>query len=1721
MRRFFVTFLSIAIVLTSLPIVSFAAEGESEKWNDFYDEVTEFTEKYNDIEYFDPITVVDDKAYKGGEDINTKVVDDVLYVDSSELGVGEDAISDDSIIVDDDITYIPIEECSEELELETVDGEEGTIYCKPYQTKRLVVDCEGELPEVDSIDSIESPDGNVLLQFDSEDDTKNAYEILNDSDNVKSVTGENTYSTCAYTAADFPLSENLSWGADYIDSPQAVSYAKENKLNKQVTVAVIDTGVDVDHQYLQGRILGTSKSVINSSYDDQNGHGTHVSGIIVDNTPDNVKILAVQALNAAGKGTDYQLASAVNYAVSQKVDVINMSLGGLDVWSNSVLKTAIQNAYDNNITICVAAGNESDNAKNYYPANSSCCITVGAVDSSGKPGYYSNYGSVVDVSAPGSNIFSSITDGDYAEASGTSMATPFVSAACAMKILLTGKNSPKSTISYVKKNVTPHNDNRKDKYGTGIISLTNYVPKERTAPVCFNRLGGYYQDNSISISMSSADKSAKIYYTTDGTEPTKKNGTLYSKAITISKTTTFKAVAYDGSKYKSKVTKASYIFGQIARESDFTLKGSTITKYSGPAGDLVIPEKIKGKAITVIGASAFSDKNLTSVVIPKSVIKIDDNAFANNNLDLVDAKGVTYIGNNAFENNNRLSDTKLGKVNYIGNSAFANCNLNELSLDFSAVTEIGAKAFDHCNFTTINNSEKLTKIGESAFANNDFFSIDFPNVKSVGDGAFSDNNNLKTVKLGKATTIGSKAFYNCFNLDNVTLTKAESIGTKAFAYCNLAGTVSLPAVKKVLSGAFAFTGIKKVSLPVCTNVGANVFKQCSDLVSLSVPKCEYFGDYTNDSPSLKELNLPSVKQIGKIYDCAYLETIHIPNCYSAADGCEISNCSALKAFSAPLLTVMPNISNCSSIEIINLPNVIDCNGVSIENLNSLKTLNLSAVSKTPVIYHCASLQTAIFTSATTLSNIVYCNNLTNIVVPNLKSFNDSSLSTKAIKELRLDSATNVTLNNANEATDYYLPKVKTLSSNNKLKLSVSVPKTAALSNVSKDSDIYTNNTSLSGYNVSKPPVIKTDLPESYVLNADTTKALALSVFCSNPSYQWQCSADSSFSSITNIVNNNRNTIVPEKTGYYRCVVTDNESGKKVTSAVCVVKCDVKTAQIKFNSSNKLSVLWRNTLFTNVRDDVFYFPIGDTVSVYEDVNVKSIKLSGKDVTAVNGLYDITVNENAQITSEGRIDLSKVKITNTSSKDKHYGNYYSGAKRTPKLKLTYNNKELVINKDYTICITSDDAPILPDLYTFDIVGIGDYYGKLSDSFEIHNASINDCKFEEIKPQPYTSSFVTPEIKATIDGKAVDDFMVSYVNNIGVGTATVTVQGRGYIDGVKDINFKIGYDISGAEITLNKSTCYHSYVNPCKPKATVVYRGVTLKQNKDYKITYKNNNAVGKATAVITGIGDYMNSSNLSFKIVDGVPFEAKLSKTSFVYSGGVQRPTVTVKNNSGKALTYKKDFTVDYSNWSSTNVGTYKVTVNFIGNYCGSKTYTYKITAQSKVTPKLNRNIITVNGTVQRPSITVTDANGKKLTYNKDFTVSYSNFNSKNVGRYTVTVKMKGNYSGSKTYPYYINPKPTEFLASNQGGFKAQSKGFTLKWKKQASQTTGYQIQYSTRSDFKNAATVWVSNPNTTSKTITGRAGNTRYYVRIRTYKTINGSNFYSSWNSGTKSVVTLR
>ena len=164
-------------------------------------------------------------------------------------------------------------------------------------------------------------------------------------------------------------------------------------------------------------------------------------------------------------------------------------------------------------------------------------------------------------------------------------------------------------------------------------------------------------------------------------------------------------------------------------------------------------------------------------------------------------------------------------------------------------------------------------------------------------------------------------------------------------------------------------------------------------------------------------------------------------------------------------------------------------------------------------------------------------------------------------------------------------------------------------------------------------------------------------------------------------------------------------------------------------------------------------------------------------------------------------------------------------------------------------------------------------------------------------------------------------------------------------------------------------------------------------------------------------------------------------------------------------------------------------------------------------KISATAYTYSGGVKTPSVTVKDANGNALHNKTDYIVQYAS-GRKNVGTYKVIVTLKDNYSGKKTLSFTINPKGTTISSLSK-----TKKAFTAKWKKQSAQTSGYQLLYSTNSKFKSRNKyVTVSSYKTTSKTIKKLAAKKKYYVKIRTYKSVSGKKYYSGW-SAAKTVVT--
>ena len=159
-----------------------------------------------------------------------------------------------------------------------------------------------------------------------------------------------------------------------------------------------------------------------------------------------------------------------------------------------------------------------------------------------------------------------------------------------------------------------------------------------------------------------------------------------------------------------------------------------------------------------------------------------------------------------------------------------------------------------------------------------------------------------------------------------------------------------------------------------------------------------------------------------------------------------------------------------------------------------------------------------------------------------------------------------------------------------------------------------------------------------------------------------------------------------------------------------------------------------------------------------------------------------------------------------------------------------------------------------------------------------------------------------------------------------------------------------------------------------------------------------------------------------------------------------------------------------------------------------------------TVKFSKTAFVYNGKAQKPSVTVKDEKGKALKLGTDYTVSYPS-GCKNVGSYTVTVKLKGKYSGKKMLTFKINPKATALKTVS-----GKKQALLVKWKKQTKQVTGYQLQVATNKAFtKNKKTVNVKGAKKASSTVKKLKSKKKYYVRIRTYKTVGGKKIYSKWS----------
>jgi len=288
------------------------------------------------------------------------------------------------------------------------------------------------------------------------------------------------------------LYSQYQWNLPSIHTEQGWNWTKGSE---QVTIAVLDTGVQLDHPDLVGKVTEGYNVVGDGPPDDDVGHGTHVAGVIsaAVNNREGVagmswynKVMPIKVLDGSGTGTTYSVAEGLIWAVDHGAKVINMSLGNYA--SAEFLHDAIRYAYDHDVVLIAASGND-DTDRPGFPAAYPEVFAVAATSENGEKASFSNYGDYIDVAAPGDNIPSTYPGNQYAALSGTSMASPHVAALAGLIRTINPELSNEEVMTIMRETATDIGTEGKDiYYGYGEIDVARAL---QAAEQSANSLGGY------------------------------------------------------------------------------------------------------------------------------------------------------------------------------------------------------------------------------------------------------------------------------------------------------------------------------------------------------------------------------------------------------------------------------------------------------------------------------------------------------------------------------------------------------------------------------------------------------------------------------------------------------------------------------------------------------------------------------------------------------------------------------------------------------------------------------------------------------------------------------------------------------------------------------------------------------------------------------------------------------------------------------------------------------------------------------------------------------------------------------------------------------------------------------------------------------------------------------------------------------------------------------
>ena len=731
-------------------------------------------------------------------------------------------------------------------------------------SNRLIIKSNKIIQDTNAVCMASGFAGLNIIQYENEQDALSALEYYSSLPYVEYVEQdvEITINDIISYDNNFTMEglEHLSWGSELLGIQTYHNYIlkKYNDDLPEIYVAVLDTGIDTDNEFLKDRIaydLGISyydselylSSLSSYKFEDDNSHGTHVAGTIVDLTMDNIKIIPIKVLNGAGSGSMANVISGMEYVLSLKnsgtnICAFNMSLSGYGISSQQ--EEIINNCYESNIMPVVAAGNDNYYAEKCTPANCENALTISALSQNefyeNFPyiASYSNYGDIIDLCLPGSNILSCVpnestyskiytssTGGKYAVISGTSMATPHATALVALYATYYDDLYNVSVVEEeIKTNTYDFGDLGKDElYGYGVPSMALAINKyelTNNPTLNYGTINSNYNfDGELNIEIINnnvyvANHIYKIYYTLDGSYPTLVNFNEYNNSITINESSLLRFVVYifdeegnicgDSDLYEINYFKGNDTLNSNGTGFEITSDG-IIKKYTSGLKNIILPEYVNGIKVKGLAQNLFYGLNIDSFVCNYD-ISIGYYPFVScSTLKLItlNSYNAEYVARNCFAlkelNLPNIAEIKEGyamsspMLGFFGSQTFSGCFNLEY---FTAPQVIEIKDYVFSGFEKLKmvsiNWENLYRIGEFAFESCSLLNIDIEsnNLIEMGRYAFKSSG-IKSFKAENLKIINEYVFNDCKFLQSLYVANINTIYSYAIFDSNNLQTIFL------------------------------------------------------------------------------------------------------------------------------------------------------------------------------------------------------------------------------------------------------------------------------------------------------------------------------------------------------------------------------------------------------------------------------------------------------------------------------------------------------------------------------------------------------------------------------------------------------------------------------------------------------------------------------------------------------------------------------------------------------------------------------------------------------------------------------------------------------------------------------------------------------------------------------------------------------------------